>query len=58
MGRAERISDQYWYTYETHVCTYFVALKVYKKLERLLELSHINMSMDKVRALLLGRQTA
>ena len=36
---------------EAHVCIYFVALKVYKELERLLKLSDINMSVDKVLAL-------
>ena len=34
---------------EAHVCICFVALKVYKELERLLKLSSINMSVDKVR---------
>ena len=33
---------------EAHVCICFVALKVYKELERLLKLNHINMSVDKV----------
>ena len=33
---------------EAHVCICFVALKVYKELERLLKLSSINMSVDKV----------
>ena len=33
---------------EAHVCICFVALKVYKELERLLRLNHINMSVDKV----------
>ena len=33
---------------EAHVCICFVALKVYKELERLLRLSNINMSVDKV----------
>ena len=33
---------------EAHVCICFVALKVYKELERLLKLSDINMSVDKV----------
>ena len=33
---------------ETHVCICLVALKVYKELERLLKLSTINMSVDKV----------
>ena len=36
---------------EAHVCICFVALKVYKELERLLKLSKINMSIDKVLAL-------
>lgn len=36
---------------EAHVCTCFVALKVYKELERLLKLSHINISVDKVLAM-------
>ena len=36
---------------EAHVCICFVALKVYKELERLLKLSNINMSVDKVREL-------
>ena len=36
---------------EAHVCICFVALKVYKELERLLKLSDINMSVDKVLAL-------
>ena len=36
---------------EAHVCICFVALKVYKELERLLRLSAINMSVDKVLAL-------
>ena len=36
---------------EAHVCICFVALKVYKELERLLKLSNINMSVDKVLAL-------
>lgn len=33
---------------EAHVCICFVALKVYKELERLLKLSGINMSVGKV----------
>lgn len=33
---------------EAHVCICFVALKVYKELERLLKLADINMSVDKV----------
>ena len=33
---------------EAHVCICFVALKVYKELERLLKRSDINMSMDKL----------
>lgn len=36
---------------EAHVCICFVALKVYKELERLLKLANINMSVDKVLAL-------
>lgn len=36
---------------EAHVCICFVALKVYKELERLLKLSSINMSVDKVLAM-------
>lgn len=36
---------------EAHICICFVALKVYKELERLLKLSHINMSVDKVLAM-------
>ena len=36
---------------EAHVCICFVALKVYKELERLLKLSNINMSVDKVLAM-------
>ena len=36
---------------KAHVCICFVALKVYKELERLLKLSNINMSVDKVLAL-------
>lgn len=36
---------------EAHVCICFVALKVYKELERLLNLSSISMSIDKVLAL-------
>ena len=36
---------------EAHVCICFVALKVYKELERLLKLSNIKMSVDKVLAL-------
>ena len=36
---------------KAHVCICFVALKVYKELERLLELSNVNMSVDKVLAL-------
>ena len=36
---------------EAHVCICFVALKVYKELERLLKLSEIRMSVDKVLAL-------
>jgi hypothetical protein len=33
---------------EAHVCICFVAYKVYKELERMLKISHINMSADKV----------
>ncbi len=33
---------------EAHISICFVALKVYKELERLLKQSHINMSVDKV----------
>ena len=33
---------------EAHICICFVALKVYKELERLLKLSDISMSVDKV----------
>ena len=36
---------------QAHICICFVALKVYKELERLLKLSQINMSIDKVLAL-------
>lgn len=36
---------------EAHICICFVALKIYKELERLLKLSQINMSIDKVLAL-------
>ena len=36
---------------EAHICICFVALKVYKELERLLKLSNINMSVDKVLAM-------
>ena len=36
---------------EAHVCICFVALKVYKELERLLKQSQVNMSVDKVLAL-------
>ena len=36
---------------EAHICICFVALKVYKELERLLKLAGINMSVDKVLAL-------
>lgn len=36
---------------EAHVCICFVALKVYKELERMLKLSDINISVDKVLAL-------
>ena len=33
---------------EAHVCICFVAYKVYKKLERILKISDINLSVDKV----------
>ncbi len=33
---------------EAHVCICFVAYKVYKELERILKISNINMSVDKV----------
>lgn len=33
---------------EAHVCICFVAYKVYKELERILKLSGINLSVDKV----------
>jgi hypothetical protein len=33
---------------EAHVCICFVAYKVYKELERILKLSEINLSVDKV----------
>ena len=33
---------------EAHICICFVALKVYKELERLLKLSGMKMSVDKV----------
>ena len=36
---------------EAHVCICFVALKVYKELERMLKMSDIKMSVDKVLAL-------
>ena len=36
---------------EAHVCICFVALKVYKELERMLKISGIGMSVDKVMAL-------
>lgn len=36
---------------EAHICICFVALKVYKELERLMKLAGINMSVDKVLAL-------
>ena len=36
---------------EAHICICFVALKVYKELERMLKVSEINMSVDKVLAL-------
>ena len=40
MGRSRRI--------EAHVCICFVALKVYKELERLLKLSGCQYSVDEV----------
>jgi len=33
---------------EAHVCICFVAYKVYKELERILKVSEINLSVDKV----------
>ena len=36
---------------EAHICICFVALKVYKELERILKVSEIKMSVDKVLAL-------
>ena len=36
---------------EAHICICFVALKVYKELERMLKISEIKMSVDKVLAL-------
>jgi len=33
---------------EAHVCICFVAYKVYKELERVLKISHVNMSVDRV----------
>ena len=33
---------------EAHICICFVALKVYKELERVLKLAEIGMSVDKV----------
>ena len=36
---------------EAHICNCFVALKVYKELERMLKVSEIKMSVDKVLAL-------
>ena len=36
---------------EAHICICFVALKVYKELERMLKVSDIKMSVDKVLAL-------
>lgn len=33
---------------EAHVCICFVAYKIYKELERVLKISHINISVDKV----------
>ena len=37
--------------FEAHICICFVALKVYKELERMLKVSEIKMSVDKVLAL-------
>ena len=36
---------------EAHICICFVALKVYKELERMLKVTEINRSVDKVLAL-------
>lgn len=36
---------------EAHICICFVALKVYKELERMLKVSDIKMNIDKVLAL-------
>lgn len=36
---------------EAHICICFVALKVYKELERMLKVSEIKMGVDKVLAL-------
>ena len=36
---------------EAHICICFVALKVYKELERMLKVSEIKMSVDKILAL-------
>ncbi len=36
---------------EAHVCICFVAYKIYKELERVLKISHINMSVDKALAI-------
>ena len=33
---------------EAHVCICFVAYKVYKELERIIKISNINLSVDKV----------
>ena len=33
---------------ETHICVCFVALKVYKELERLVKASNIDLSVDRV----------
>jgi transposase len=33
---------------EAHICICFVALKVYKELERIIKQTHINMSVDKI----------
>ena len=49
--RSDRCSILHVKRIEAHVCICFVALKVYKELERLLRLSAINMSVDKVLAL-------
>ena len=36
---------------EAHICICFVALKIYKELERMLKVTEINRSVDKVLAL-------